>query len=178
MSHTAALPRLSHPVIGTDSELGVGLDQRAALTDMNDTPIWTTASLITYVPLIVPADVIFVKAWVLLAVGSAGNYDLGLYHPNGTRLVSIGSTATTATAGLFEHDITDTPVARGIYYAAMVCDDANCEVVGNLNANAAQAEGCFNQASTFPLPATATFACSNTTLVVPTMGFSTRTLIV
>lgn len=94
--------------------------------------------------------------------GTAGNnIDMGIYSSEGgvpvTRLVSIGSTAQSGTNVLQYFNITDTQLGAGDFYLAIAMDG----VTGTLfrlqpNTDLLRRTPIYQQATAFPLPATAT----------------------
>lgn len=89
----------------------------------------------------------------------SGNVDLGIYDEDGVRLVSSGSTAKPGVGGPRAIDVTDTVLTAGRYYwgyaqsnTAAVFGWTHSALIVNIMSGALQ------QASAFPLPATATFA--------------------
>jgi hypothetical protein len=83
---------------------------------------YIAVGMVVYVPFWVPESVTFTKMWWANGTAVAGNYDVGIYATDGTLLVSSGSTAAANANNLQSVDITDTTVARGTYYMAIVSD--------------------------------------------------------
>lgn len=114
---------------------------------------WPAANLVIYTPFWVPEAVTITKLlWVNGAV--AGNVDVGVYAEDGTRLVSIGSTAVSGANAIQVADVTDTAIARGRYYTAMVADTITTLTIGSYvpAAGICQAIGLLEQAGvTLPL---------------------------
>ena len=82
---------------------------------------WPAAGLVIFYPFGIPEAMTVTK--LLYGVGGAnGNVDAGIYLPNGTLVVSAGTTAAAGSANVTALDITDTVLARGVYYMAFVCD--------------------------------------------------------
>lgn len=118
---------------------------------------WPSANLAIYVPIRLPVPVI-ATIIALSAEGSSGNIDLGIYDAEGTRIVSAGSTAHGG-FGLNSINITDTLIGPGLFYLAAALDNATGTTY-HMAAGAHEALACgvVQEASAFPLPATATFA--------------------
>lgn len=142
---------------------------------------WPAAGLVIFVPFWIPEPVTFYKMFVAVAV-SAGNFDAGIYAEDQTRLVSIGTTAAAGTNDTQVFDITDTTLARGRYYMAIVADTVTTLTVRAKlpAAGIAQSLGLLEQASvTLPLStgaSPATFA-KYTRAYIPLFGVqSYRTL--
>lgn len=135
-----------------------------ALFAMAQTPSsqnFVTASLAVYVPFWVPETVVVTQLGWFNGAAVAGNLDVGIYDEAGARLVSSGSTAQATTAALQAVDVTDTTLIRGSYYLALASDtsDATQKLYAVLpEAGIPQSLGLLQEASAFPLPATATFA--------------------
>lgn len=135
---------------------------------------WPAIGLVIYVPFSVPEPVLVTKLW--WGVGAAaGNLDCGLYQEDGTLIVSTGTTAAAGSAAVQSVDITDTLLARGAYYMALVADTTTTLTIER-SAPAAgilQSYGLLEQASvTLPLATNAspaTFA-KYTRAYVPLFG--------
>ena len=140
---------------------------------------WATANRAIFVPVIVRSPVVVRKLWFANTSTSAtGNYDLGLYTPNGVALLRRGSTAKTADDAEEVWDCADTFLVPGLYYLALVSsttvDTFGCSL---LSAPVPTAYGCLAEESALPLPATATFAISDTLTFVPTLGMLLTTVV-
>jgi hypothetical protein len=103
----------------------------------------------------------------------SGNVDVGIYDEFGTRLVSIGGVAQAGANSLQVHNVTDTVLAPGVYYKALVLDN----VTGQLQRTSTTALmmrmcGMKEMASAYPLPATATLA-GLTTAYLPAISVHT-----
>jgi hypothetical protein len=138
---------------------------------------WPTANTAVYIPFRVFAP--FLVAQIAWANGSAvsGNIDAGIYDAVGTRLVSAGSTVQSGAAAVQTVDITDTWIGPGLFYLALALDNTTGTVQRTSASLARQRlTGCFQQATAFALPATATFAAV-ATANIPVFGLCTRTVI-
>lgn len=154
-----------------------GLGVSIATTTPTTSTTWPTANLALYCPIVLD-DLMLVKN-IIIANGAAvsGNVDVGIYAADGTRLVSSGSTAQAGTNVSQVFDVTDTQLGPGLYYLAIALDNTTGTVFGKtIVAAIGQLAGMAQQASAFPLPATATFA-SLTALVHPNIGIATKTLV-
>lgn len=124
---------------------------------------WPAANQAFYIPIRVPEAVTVMKLACGTGSGTTGNFDLGIYDLAGNRLVSTGSTAKTTSLSDRVIDVTDTDLLPGLYYLAMAVDTNAAAYVGT-NAvsgtagGATRMMGVLEQATAFPLPATATFA--------------------
>jgi hypothetical protein len=124
---------------------------------------FVTANLAVFIPFGVPEPVTITKlGWGNGSTSGAGNLDAGIYDTAGTLLVSTGSTAQNATIVSPQVvDVTDTTLARGVYYLALASDTSGAtqKVMAVIPAaGIPQAYGLLQMAAAFALPATATFA--------------------
>lgn len=132
--------------------------------------IWPAANRALFVPFEVDQPV--TVANVLLNVTtSGGNYDVGVYDQAGARLWNKGAGAVPA-AGVVIISVSPALVlARGRYFFAVVCDGTVAAIQRLSGAGAslgnAQMWGLRQQATAYPLPATATPAAP-ATLYIPT----------
>lgn len=125
--------------------------------------VWPAANRALYVPVRVPFPCTVLKlGWSHGA--SSGNGDIGLYETGWTRLTSTGSQAPSGSNVDQWYDVTDVTIARGIYYLSMSTDTGATATWWSFSpaATLCQALGILQQASAFPLPATATpVACAS-----------------
>jgi hypothetical protein len=139
--------------------LGVGLytTGQGVVASQN----FVTASLAVFVPFYVPEPVTITKLFWSNGAAVAGNLDAGIYNEAGTRIVSTGTTAQATINVVQSADVTDTGLARGVYYLAFASDTSGVtqKVMAVLPAaGIAQSLGLLQMAAAFVLPATATFA--------------------
>ena len=113
---------------------------------------------------------IVTKIVIVPGATPSGNVDVGLYDIAGTRLVSSGSTVKGAAATPQALDIADTILGPGLFYMA-IAQDGTTQLLAQSPAAvlSLQGWGMAQQATAFPLPATATFATISTAFI-PTMG--------
>jgi hypothetical protein len=136
---------------------------------------WPSANLAIYVPffLQVPAK-IQLAFWQNGSTTVSGNIDVGVYGAKGTRLASIGSTAQTP-ANSGQSAALSVQLGTGLFFMAIAMDNTTGTLaamsLGSLPLYISS--GIFQQASAFPLPATATFAIP-TQDYLPKFGLSTR----
>jgi hypothetical protein len=119
---------------------------------------FVTANLAVFVPFGVPEPVTITKMFWGNGAAVAGNLDAGIYATNGTRLVSTGSTAQASVSVTQTVDITDTMLARGVYYLALCSDTSGAtqKLTANLPAaGIGQSLGLLQQATAFPLASNA-----------------------
>lgn len=125
----------------------------------------------------VPETCIVKQLWVANGATASGNIDVGIYNPDGVRLVSSGSTAQSGTNTLQVFDVTDTTLTRGYYYIAVAMDNATGTLRrNNASARNAKFQGSAIMASAFPLPATATLA-TNSVGKCYAIGLTTETVV-
>ena len=139
---------------------------------------WPTANKAYFIPYSVGGIVTVRKMFVLNGPTLSGNIDVGIYDRNGVRLVSIGSTAQAGVSIIQEFDITDTLLVPGLYYLACAMDNTTgqVEIVGPGLAQG-MSMGIAEEASAFPLPATATFAPISGTTRIPFVAATLRTVV-
>jgi len=131
--------------------------------------------MVVYVPLIIRDRVTVSKLWVACGESGAGSLDIGLFTASGVQLASSGSQTKPAGPAEYVHDVTDVVIDRGIYYFALVSTTTNSFYQFVLNAPVLTAAGVLQQASTWPLPSSATFA-ANTRTYSPVGGILTNTV--
>ncbi len=105
--------------------------------------------------------------------------ELAIYDEDGVQLATSGTASyNTGNNNTFTvRDITDTPLAAGLYYLAITCSIAASGVQFiryNTGTNGLPAWGCFVQASALALPGTATFAWATTEASIPLIGILAR----
>lgn len=142
------------------------------------TQAWPTANEAIFIPFSVQCIVTVRKMFIVNGATLSGNVDVGIYNRNGTRLVSIGSTAQAGVSVIQEFDITDTLLSPGLYYLACAIDNgtATLDMIGP-SIVLAMGMGIAEMASAFPLPATATFAGLTGTTRIPYIAATQRTLV-
>lgn len=127
---------------------------------------WPTASTALYIPFWVPWNYPVRRMFWANGTAVAGNYDIGIYRPNGTRLASAGSTAASGTTAP-QYVSLSSPLllTPGNYYLGFVHDAITAaHVVGaTVTANRLRMAGVLQQATALPLPTPATFAASTLT---------------
>lgn len=117
-----------------------------------------TANLATFWPFVLPMAATCRRLGISNGNPTAGNFDIGIYRADLTRLVSAGSTAQGSSDTIQTIDITDTDMPAGRYYLAIVASDATTAQYRVFDGNATElmALGVFQQSSALPLPSTAT----------------------
>lgn len=153
------------PDYGVQRSSGEVISIAAALSGTSVTApsnvAWTAANRAIYVPVRIPYRVTIFQIVIGAGGAASGNFDVGIYTKDGTRVVSSGSTAKGSLVARVV-DIADTDVGPGLYYLAMAADgtDAYSQYVflgaSPINLQKARMSGALMEESAFPLPATAT----------------------
>jgi hypothetical protein len=137
---------------------------------------WANANRATYVPFNLPDTITLTQFYLLNGAGAAaGNVDVGVYSADGRLIIGVGGVAqSNAVANTFQvMDVADTELGPGPYFLGTVCSSTSTTVFRS--AGAAQfIEGVQEQATAYPLPATATFSNTISNSVIPVSGFTTR----
>ena len=136
----------------------IGEMMAVAKVNLASVGAYPTANRALFYPVTVQRPVIAQQMGVIVGTQS-GNIDVGIYDENGVRLVSSGSTVVGA-AGVQTFDITDTPLAPGVYYLAMAVSNttATFNRSAGLIVGALRGAGVRQMDTALPLPSTATFA--------------------
>jgi hypothetical protein len=139
---------------------------------------WPSANLAIFVPVDIFRPVTIVKMMVNNGSAVSGNIDVGIYTPNGARLVSAGSTAQAGTSAIQTFDITDTLLMPGWYYMAVALDNTTGTLAAFTGGTAVDYRplGMAQMASAFALPDPATFAAFTQTYV-PLVSMTQRTTV-
>ena len=133
---------------------------------------WPTSGKAIYVPFSLRTPILVTKLWTANATNVTDNRDVGIYDINGTLIVSTGATAGSGTNAMQFYDITDTLIGPGQFYLALANNGTTSVYVGsNGNTRGTKAMGILEQASAYPLPATATFATVSQAFI-PSFGLS------
>lgn len=153
-------------VISTYSQESLGYPLRSLAGSLSASAAWPAANLAIFVPFTVYEPITVVKLSILNGTAVSGNVDIGIYGAGGARLVSSGSTAQAGASAIQTFDITDTYLVPGLHYLALAIDNAT-GTIDNVGVTAIDVEalGVMQQATAFPLPATATFEAFAQTIV-------------
>lgn len=169
-------PNVTLSVVSIES-LGVAMSSLGLTAASFTSAAWPTANKAFFVPVWVARQTTLVKAFVYNGATASGNLDIGLYLPNGTQVVSLGSTAQSGTSALQELNITDTTIGPGLYYMALAMDGTTGTAFrATVGSTRGGAMGIYEMTSAFALPATATYA-TNTASYLPLFGFTTRSVV-
>lgn len=142
------------------------------------TAAWPAANTAYFMPFTVEQPFTVTQIFTYTQT-SSGNIDMGIYAEDGTRLTSTGSTAASGTNTVQAVDITDITLTPGRYYLAMAVDNTTHSAYrwsNNFGLEFQRATGCFQMASAFPLPATATFA-TLTSAYSPGVAITSRSFV-
>ena len=148
--------------------LGVPLTGMALLLSAQASAVYPTANLAIYLPFGLATIIKVTKLWWYNGATLSGNVDVGIYDSAGRRLISTGSTAQAGTASRIQAvDVTDTLIGPGDFYLAIAASATTVTLfrIALGNALFGKAFGILQQATAFPLPATATFATTAQTFV-------------
>lgn len=168
------------PVPPTVTVTPVALESIGSTTGSTSAPasaVWPNASRAIFVPFRLFTPIVAVKMFVVNGTVVSGNIDMGIYDEFGTRLVSKGSTAHAGTSVMQILDIADTVLGAGLFFMALVIDNTTATVYRkSVAAQLMRACRCYQMASAFALPATATFAAVSSAYL-PIFGLTTDTVI-
>lgn len=145
---------------------------------------WPAANRALFIPFVLRTPIVVAKLMWFNGATVAGNVDVGIYDRTGTRIASVrndkGSDLAQAGVNAIQsYDIADFGIGPGTFYLAMASDSATATFLRGQNGSAAEMGkflGMYQQASAYPLPATATFATAASTYI-PKAALTTRTLI-
>ena len=153
-------PRIGRPVPPTIHPLSLeamDVDYRS-FTNTFGLAAWPSANRALFYPFAISEPAKALKMYVANASVVSGNIDLGIYTDAGVRLTSSGSTAQAGSQLIQLVDVADVWLAPfTTYYVAMVADGTTGTYARWSGATPGGA-GMFQAASSFPLPATVTFA--------------------
>lgn len=136
---------------------------------------WPLANLALYVPIYIEEPVTIYEVGVGAGATAGGNFDIGLYQMDGTKLQSTGTQARTLSVWNAVN-WTDLDVMPGWYYAAMSADGTNNYSGLNPAAGLCEALGIVEQASAFVLPSPATLSTRTTRAIIPSINFAVRSV--
>lgn len=176
MSYTPPPPLTKAMLMPT---IGVGdlytFSVRSFMGTTAPTSAAATANKAYYVPIRFPASVTVRRMWYCVgATGGTNNIQLGIYTEAGSQLVATASTLVGTAANLVHLDVTDTTLAPGSYYLAVALNGITATILRWApNIATLRLTGQLEQATAFPLPATATFVTPSATVVVPYIGITT-----
>lgn len=134
-----------------------------------------TANRCVYQPICIQRPVTVTNA-LISVVTQNGNLDVGIYTWAGVRIVANGGVAVGA-AGTQQVDFADTALTPGWYQLAFACSSSTAVFrCHNPQAGGMRSLGLRQQATAYPVPATATFANYATALAPQiALAYSTTT---
>lgn len=158
------------------SYLSIGVELGAnAVTPAS--AVWPAANRAIFVPFVLPERVTVRQLLCVNGGTVSGNVDVGIYNSDLSLLISSGSTAQAGVNSTQTFDVTDTVLQPGFFYLAMAAN--NILATNQRWAPFGTQQGAFGvaqQASAFPLPASATLA-SVTSSYIPYIGLSLRAVV-
>jgi hypothetical protein len=138
---------------------------------------WGTASLAFYTPMHIPFSYPVKNLFWYNFATLSGTVDAGVYNDDLTRVCSTGAiTQAGATALQFNVPVTEVILQPGNYYFALVSSSATA-TLASMNSGSATHNrelGCFQQASSSPLPASAVITATATARI-PLIGITYKT---
>ena len=143
------------------------------------TAVWPSANRALYIPFTLNRPYVVRRLFWANGTTVSGNVDVGIYLADQTKVLSTGSTAQATISVIQSVSVTETVLAPGNYFMALVMDNATGHIirVANPNANQGKALGYAEQATAFPLPSTATMATYATSAITHVFGLTSRTVI-
>lgn len=138
--------------------------------------VYPAASLTIYVPVRLGRPLTVTQAFVLNGATVAGTITIGVYLPNGTKVVATAATTMAGASATQTIDFTDTDIGPGLYYLAFSCSSATASFMAHTPSqlNDLKLIGLAETATAFPDPAT--FA-SISNSYVPLFGLTTRSVV-
>lgn len=150
----------SFPSISTVTTNSILLPILGVSNNSTTSTAWTSANLAIYIPFTIAHPFTPSKMWWIngVTVGT-NNVDVGIYDSQGNQLFHSGSTLTSGVSVSQSVSVSSLTLQRGTYYFAMAMDGTT-DVLAQISIGAvfSRAFGVLQQATAFPLPATATFA--------------------
>jgi hypothetical protein len=162
--------------LGSFSSMSAVMDAGQYISNASPGTITWVANLGVYIPIVIPYPYPVRRVWWQNgSTVTSAHCDVGVYTPDGQRIVSAGTTVQAGASTVQYASVTETLLAPGKYFFAFVCDTATSHAFGlsTLTVPALRSAGILQQASALPLPATATFAVASSA-VYPWCGI-TRT---
>jgi hypothetical protein len=140
--------------------------------------VWPEASWAFFCPIVVPTSAFVQKFWWRNGTVVSGNVDAGVYSPDGTLLLSTGSTAQAVVNAMQSVDTTDKYLPAGYYYIALSIDNITGTTFRATTAQlySNKAAGFASMSTAFPLPTSATLATVSLDYI-PIFGLALKTLL-
>jgi hypothetical protein len=139
---------------------------------------WPSANLAVYYPIRLVQPFTTVSMFAIIGTALSGGVDMGIYDSKGSRLISSGIGTPTAINSIYSKSVAIS-LGPGHYFMAMSNGVVTSFQSVTSNASGLRAVGSFQQASAFPLPATAAFAARTGTgsTYIPIFGITSQTTI-
>lgn len=121
---------------------------------------WPAANRAIYIPVGIERSVVVDRMGVYNGSAVAGTVDIGVYSQFGVKIVSTGATTQAGTSAVQVIDVTNTTLAPGTYYLALLLSSASGTTIRTtLNSLVLTACSCAQEeVGSGTLPSTATFA--------------------
>lgn len=118
--------------------------------------VWPGANYVVVMPFSLPYAQTFSRVSWFNGAAVSGNVDVGIYNEDGSKIVTIGSTAQAGISLIQLVTMTSTPLAAGSYLFAMSVDNGVAAFTRWTTPNSTnfQALGSMTATAVFPLPAT------------------------
>lgn len=153
--------------------LGASMFTLTTNATFNSSGVWPSANLAIYIPFTIRRVTQIYKLFTVNGSAAANSFDIGIYSGDGTKIISTGSTAQSGTTVVQAVTITTTTLGPGQYYMALAMNGTTGTFFKTGSAvQILHTEGILNQATAFPLPATATFATASQ-IYTPLFGLAT-----
>jgi len=152
-----------------------GLGQQPTMSSST----WPAANRAVFIPFRLAVPITVTQFWLLNGetVPGTEHFDIGVYDLAGTKIASTGSTDQTGVSVLQTVDVTDFTIGPGGFYLACAMDTNTATILDIWpTLECCRLVGLAEQASAFPLPATATLAVI-TFNSIQAFGLSTRTTV-
>lgn len=121
------------------------------------TAAWVTVNRAIYVPVRLATPFRFTQFfWMNGTVVGAPDVDAGIYHANGSRIISTGLTTHVTSNVIQLVNVTDTTLLPGLYYLAIVLNGSSGLFRQSLGGARARILGVVEEGSASPLPAVMT----------------------
>jgi hypothetical protein len=140
------------------SKFEVGGDD--SISDATDIA-YPSANLAIYIPFFLQTPMAIDRIFWGNGNVVSGNIDVGVYDAARTKIVSTGSTAQAGTTDVQSVNITNVTIGTGLFFLAVAMDNITGKLMATQMSGGLpfyKTLGIYQQASTFPLPATATFS--------------------
>lgn len=154
----------------------LGLGVRAMSGSGAPSAAYPVANLSISYPIRVGEVTTFIQGWVANGATASGNWDVGIYDDDGTRLGSTGSVAQSGTSALQAANLTSAVTVTPGKYRVVLAASATTLTFNEITTIAAVASalGIEQMATNFPLGTTFTPAAFAQTLF-PVFGLSRKT---